>query len=92
MVRRGVEAASMQKSLFSKDYELFVRALREARERAGVTQVEMAKRLGETQSFISKCERGHRRVDVVELRAWCGALGLKFSDFVRELDRKVGKR
>lgn len=77
----------MKKSLFSKDYEAFVSLLRSERERVGVTQVEMAKRLGETQSFVSKCERGERRLDVVELRSWCQALGIKLVDFARTLDR-----
>ena len=34
----------------------------EAREEAGLSQAELAKRLGETQSFISKVERGERRL------------------------------
>lgn len=82
----------MQKSLFSRDYEAFVEALRGEREKAGVTQVEMAKRLGETQSFVSKCERGERRLDVVELRFWCHALGVKFLDFARLLDRLLASK
>ena len=76
----------MKKSVFSKDYETFVSLLRGERERMGVTQVEMAQRLGETQSFISKCERGERRLDVIELRSWCQALGM------HEKPRKVEER
>ena len=58
----------MEKSVFSRSYDVFVTALRDARTEAKVTQVELAKRLGETQSFISKCERGERRLDVIELQ------------------------
>lgn len=43
--------------------------LRAARTSAGLTQVEVAKQLAVPQSFISKCESGERRVDVVELQA-----------------------
>ena len=49
-------------------YRNFLTRLVEARKQAGLTQVEVAKRLGKAHSFISKCELGERRVDFVELR------------------------
>jgi transcriptional regulator with XRE-family HTH domain len=49
------------------EYRRFLVRLREARKRAALTQVEVAKRLRVPQSFVSKCESGERRVDVVEL-------------------------
>jgi transcriptional regulator with XRE-family HTH domain len=42
-------------------------ALADARERAGLTQQQVAKRLRKPQSFVSSYERGQRRVDVLEL-------------------------
>ena len=75
----------MEKTLHSKGYRLLLRRLREARRRAGVTQEELAARLGETQSFVSKCERDERRLDIVELRAFCKAMGVPFVGFVRRL-------
>jgi predicted transcriptional regulator len=48
----------MEKSVFSKDYRVFLRQLRLAREGSGLTQEQLARRLGKTQSFISKCELG----------------------------------
>ncbi len=48
-------------------YRHFLGRLKEARTEAGLTQVEVARKLGHPQSFISKCESGERRVDVVEL-------------------------
>lgn len=56
----------MPKSPHSKSYALFRAELRRAREAAGVTQVELARRLRKPQSFVSKIESGERRLDVVE--------------------------
>jgi transcriptional regulator with XRE-family HTH domain len=42
-------------------------ALAAARDRAGLTQVELAKLLRKPQSFVSNYERGNRRIDVLEL-------------------------
>jgi transcriptional regulator with XRE-family HTH domain len=58
--------------------------LRLARERAGLSQVEVARRLGKPQSFVSKCESGERRVDVVELRDFARLYGVRMGYFVGE--------
>jgi transcriptional regulator with XRE-family HTH domain len=49
------------------EYRRFLARLRAARETAGLTQVQVARRLRVPQSFVSKSETGERRVDVVEL-------------------------
>ena len=54
-------------SAHSKAYRLFLDRLREARMDAGLTQAQVARRMGRRQSFVSKVESGERRVDVVEL-------------------------
>jgi transcriptional regulator with XRE-family HTH domain len=82
----------MEKSLFTHDYRLFCRLLKKAREQANVTQVQLAKRLKETQSEISKFERGERRMDLVQLRRWCEALGIEFLDFVKSVDDALSRR
>ncbi len=79
----------MDKSIFSREYEIFLRRLREARARAGLTQVQLAENLGQTQSFVSKCERGERRLDLVEVRAFCGAIGISFPRFVAAVDKEI---
>jgi len=76
----------MQKTIFSKDYRLLLDQLRAARERAGLTQLDVAERLGQSQSFVSKCERGERRIDAVELRAFCLALGISYVGFLKKFD------
>ncbi len=77
----------MEKSIYSEAYSLLVEELRNARAKASLTQAQVAKRLGQTQSFISKIERGERRIDIVELRAFCEALGLSFPSFAKQLDK-----
>jgi transcriptional regulator with XRE-family HTH domain len=57
----------MQKSQHTRKYERLLRALRRAREGAGLTQLDVAERLGAYASYVSKCESGERRIDVVEL-------------------------
>lgn len=57
----------MAKSIHSNEYKAVVNKLREARESAGLTQAEAAEKLSKPQSYISKIERGERRIDVVEL-------------------------
>jgi transcriptional regulator with XRE-family HTH domain len=61
----------------------------EARKSAGLTQVGLADRLGRPQSFVSKYERGERRLDVIELCEVCRALGV---DPVKFLQRFCGDR
>jgi ribosome-binding protein aMBF1 (putative translation factor) len=79
----------MEKSIFSEGYGRFLRQLVAARETSGLTQVELAKRLKETQSWVSKCERGERRIDVLELRVFCEAMGLPFVEFCGKLDSSL---
>lgn len=79
----------MEKSIYSPEYAVLLRMLRQAREKAGYTQVELAKKLGQTQSFVTKVERGDRRLDVVQLRTICRELGLTVTDFVRRWEREL---
>lgn len=75
----------MTKSVFSPRYDRFREALVAARTRAKLTQVEVANRLSKPQSFVSKYERGERRLDVVEYFDISKALGLDPLKFLREL-------
>jgi transcriptional regulator with XRE-family HTH domain len=56
----------------------------QARKSACLTQVELADRLGRPQSFVSKYERGERRLDIIEFCEVCRALEI---DPVRFLQR-----
>ena len=65
----------MGRSVHTPAYKALLLTLIEARESAGLTQTDLAARLGATQSFVSKCERGERRLDVVEFVEFVKAMG-----------------
>lgn len=77
------------KSVFSKNYGIFLRELKTARKEAGLSQEALAEKLGQTQSFVSKFERGERRIDVIELRLICSALEMPFVEFVQRLEKRL---
>ena len=79
----------MDKSIYTREYETLVRLLREAREGADLTQIELAELLGQSQSFVSKSERGERRLDLIQLRTICRILGISLVDFVNRLEREL---
>jgi len=81
----------MEKSIYSQKYVTFLGLLTEFRKAARLTQGNVAQNLGigTTQSFVSKCERGERRIDIVELREFCIALSVPFDQFISELESRL---
>ncbi|MEM7408876.1 MAG: helix-turn-helix transcriptional regulator [Myxococcota bacterium] len=65
-------------------YQRFLKLLVAARHDAGLTQMEAAKRLRTNQSFVSRCESGDRRVDVVELQSFAKAYGKRITYFYKD--------
>jgi transcriptional regulator with XRE-family HTH domain len=66
--------------------------LREVRSSAELKQADLAKRIGADQSFVSRYERGERRLDLVELQAICEACGVTLSAFVAEFEADLRVR
>jgi transcriptional regulator with XRE-family HTH domain len=66
----------------SPRYRQFLTRLRSARREAGLTQAQAARALDKPQSYLSKCESGERRVDVVELERFARLYGKPFSYFL----------
>ncbi len=66
----------------SPRYKQFLKRLRSARIDAGLTQMRVARALRRPQSFVSKCESGERRVDVVELEQFAKLYRKSFSYFL----------
>ncbi|MEK7128217.1 MAG: helix-turn-helix transcriptional regulator [Patescibacteria group bacterium] len=57
----------MAKSIYTNEYKKVVKKLKEARAGVGLTQVDVSQKLKKPQSYLSKIERGERRIDVAEL-------------------------
>ncbi len=78
------------KSLRSPEHQKLISLLVAAREKAGLTQQQLAKHLGRPQSFVAKYEGGERRIDVVEFVAIARALEMDPARAVREMAAKYG--
>jgi transcriptional regulator with XRE-family HTH domain len=76
------------RSAFSRKDAQFRKILVEARRDAGLTQVALAKKLGRPQSFVSKFERGERRLDVTEFLDVARALGIDPARTIADLERR----
>ncbi|WP_164212637.1 helix-turn-helix domain-containing protein [Stenotrophomonas maltophilia] len=81
----------MAQSTHNRDYQLLLAVLKAARKRVGVTQIELAERLGNTQTFVSKCERGERRIDAVELVEFAEAMGVAPQELLDEYLTQRGR-
>ena len=75
----------MSKSVFTSQYDSLRALLVESRKGAGMTQSKLAECLGKPQSFVSKYERGERRLDVVEFLHVAFCVGIDGADLVRRL-------
>jgi transcriptional regulator with XRE-family HTH domain len=73
----------MEKSQHTRRYERLLKALRQARKDAGLTQLDVAARLETYASYVSKCESGERRIDVVELAEFCRVYGVKVIELLK---------
>ena len=77
------------KSVFTKEYGQFLTALIDARKAENLSQQGLADKLGRPQSFVSKYERGERRLDVIEFLHVARALRLSATEIIAKLERKL---
>lgn len=81
----------MPRSIHSDEYRKLTAILLDARNAAGLTQQEVADRLGKPQSYVAKVERNERRIDVVEFIALAKALSVDpvrlFSAVLTRIDK-----
>jgi len=73
----------MPRAIYQDDHNKIVERLKQARLEAGVGQIEVAKKLGRTQSYISKIESGQRRFDVLQLKEFAKLYKKSLDYFVR---------
>lgn len=85
-------ARKIGKSVHSAEHRAFRALIRDARKKAGLTQTDLAKRLGKPQSFIAKYESGERRIDVVEFVAIAAALRVDPARLLRDLLKKTARK
>jgi transcriptional regulator with XRE-family HTH domain len=78
----------MAKSAFSLKAEQLRALLVEAREKRGLSQADVASRLGKPQSFVSKYERGERRLDVIEFLEVAEALEVSPVNILKRLEKQ----
>jgi len=64
------------KSVHSDAHRVVTKALKHAREQAGLTKQDLARRLNRPQSFVAKYEGGERRLDLVEFVTIAQAIGV----------------
>ncbi len=79
----------MEKSVHTPEYAVLLELLVDTRRAAGVTQVQLAERIGESQSHLSKMERGEVRLDLIQVRTICHALETTLPQFVKELEKRL---
>jgi transcriptional regulator with XRE-family HTH domain len=73
----------MKKSRHSHKYRRILQLLRQLREDRGLLQSDVARKFGAYASFVSKCESGERRIDVVELADFCQVYGMSLHEFLK---------
>jgi len=87
--RRVSATMRMEKSIYTDEYAAFLGLLRETRKAASLTQVQLAKRIRQSQSFVAKVEVGQRRLDVIQLRTILHVLGTTLPAFVSDLEGRL---
>lgn len=79
-----------QKSLYRPENQAFLTTLRAIRKRAGLTQSDLAERLGRSQNYATAAERGVIRLDGLQLRDWCQACGTDLIAWATEIEQVLG--
>ena len=85
MTRLSPNEGRRLKALRTPQHQELRRLLLAAREKSGITQQELAKRLQRHQSFVAKYEGGERRLEVIEFVQICCAIGVKPEQILRKL-------
>jgi transcriptional regulator with XRE-family HTH domain len=77
------------RSLHTREYKIYIGVLVDARRRRGLTQQSLATLLKKPQSFVSKYERGERRLDIPEFLAISRAIGFNPARLLQRIDALI---
>lgn len=80
----------MGKHLRTARHRALIAALKAAREAAGITQRELARRLDRAHSFVGKIESGERQLNVLEFCEYADALGTDAAELLRSASKAKG--
>jgi len=75
-----------KKSIHKPEFAAVLELLKAVRSRAGLTQAALGLSLGRPQTYVSDCELGIRRLDILQVHEWCQACGTSLSAFARRFD------
>ena len=75
----------MTKSIFTNNYQQLLQLLVTARKKSGITQQQLAKKLGKNQSYISKYENAERRLDIIEVIAISKAINFNPVELMNDI-------
>ena len=73
----------MPRAIYTNEHQIIVNKLKQARAESGLGQVEVAEKLGRTQSYVSKIESGQRRFDVLQLKEFAKLYKKDISFFIK---------
>lgn len=79
----------MKKKVYIDQRERLSALLRDVRVKAGLTQSDLAAIIEKDQGYVSRYERGQRRLDLLEIRAICQAVGITLEEFARRLEKAL---
>ena len=81
----------MPKKTSQKERETLLALLKQIRSEAGLRQIDLAKKLGQPQPFVSRYESGERRLEILEFRRVCRILAITPAEFFERLDEMLNE-
>lgn len=76
-------------TIYEPEYRILIECLKDYRKQSKMTQAELASVLGCSQAYISKYELCQKRLDILEVRNICLALGVSFPEMITEFEDRL---
>lgn len=75
--------------IYEPEYRILIQCLKDYRTQSKMSQQELATHLGFSQSYVCKYEQCQKRLDFIEIRNICLALGVSLIEFVKDYEEKL---